>query len=121
MRRPYACCTVGGSRWRRTCAGFRWIDLNRLASARSTRAGVTGQNIPSARIYPGLKQPKLYYTRVYYGLGQFIFPQANYTLIISTTIAIIGLVLSDILMIYLFFQQVIEDSVLSGKLSEKAK
>jgi len=43
--RPYACCTVGGtcSRWRRTFAGFRWIDLtdlNRLASAWSTRAGI---------------------------------------------------------------------------------
>jgi len=42
----------------------------------------------------------------------------NYTLIISTTISV---VLSDTLIIYLIFQQVIEDSVLSGKLSEKAK
>ena len=41
----------------------------------------------------------------------------KYTLMISTTISI---VLSDILMIYLIFQQVTEDSVLSGKLSEKA-
>jgi len=35
----------------------------------------------------------------------------NYALMISTTISI---VLSDILMIYLIFQQVTEDSVLSG-------
>src|SRR6218665_3191236 len=34
--------------------------------------GVTGQNIPPAGIYPGLKRPRLDYTRVYYGLGQFI-------------------------------------------------
>src|SRR6218665_949800 len=33
---------------------------------------VTGQNIPPAGIYPGLKRPRLYYTRVHYGLGQFI-------------------------------------------------
>src|SRR6218665_1667470 len=33
--------------------------------------GVTGHNIPPARIYPGLKRPRLDYTRVYYGLGQF--------------------------------------------------
>jgi len=37
---------------------------------------------------------------------------------ISITIA---LVLSDILKNYLIFQQAAEDSVLSGKLSEKAK
>ena len=38
-----------------------------------TQAGVTGQNIhvPPAGIYPGLKRPRLDYTRVYYGLGQF--------------------------------------------------
>jgi len=42
----------------------------------------------------------------------------KYTLIISTRISI---VLSDILMIYLIFQQVTEDSVLPGKLSEKAE
>ena len=40
-------------------------------------AGVTGQNIPPAGIYPGLKRPRLDYTRVYYGLGQFISPQAK--------------------------------------------
>jgi len=34
--------------------------------------GVTGHNIPPAGIYPGLKRPRLDYTRVYYGLGQFI-------------------------------------------------
>src|SRR6218665_466461 len=34
--------------------------------------GVTGQNIPPAELYPGLKRPWLDYTRVYYGLGQFI-------------------------------------------------
>jgi len=39
--------------------------------------GVTGQNIPPAELYPGLKRNRLDYTRVYYGLGQFIPPQAN--------------------------------------------
>jgi len=39
--------------------------------------GVTGQNIPPAGIYPGLKRPRLDYTRVYYGLGQFIPAQAK--------------------------------------------
>src|SRR6218665_2545515 len=50
--------------------------------------GVTGQNIPPAGIYPGLKRPRLDYTRVYYGpgyiipgvyygLGQWISPQAK--------------------------------------------
>src|SRR6218665_76025 len=34
--------------------------------------GVTGQNIPPAGLYSGLKHPRLDYTRVYYGLGQFI-------------------------------------------------
>jgi len=38
----------------------------------------------------------------------------NDTLIVSTTISI---VLSDILVIYLIFQQVTQDSVLSGKLT----
>ena len=53
------------------------------------RPGVTGQNIPPAGLYSGLKRPRLDYTRicyglyaklypgVYYGLGQFIFPQAK--------------------------------------------
>ena len=36
------------------------------------KPGVTGQNITPAGIYPGLKRPRLDYTRVYYGLGQFI-------------------------------------------------
>src|SRR6218665_1521792 len=92
--------------------------------------GVTGQNIPLAGIYPGLKRPRLDYTRVYYGLGQFIprgilWPRPIHTssgqnipFMISTTISI---VMSYILIIYLIFQQVTEDSVLSGKLSEKAK
>src|SRR6218665_1799643 len=35
-------------------------------------AGVTGQNIPPAGLYPGLKRPRLDYTRAYYGLVQFI-------------------------------------------------
>ena len=39
--------------------------------------GVTGQSIPPAGLYPGLKQPRLDYTQVYYGLGQFIPPQAK--------------------------------------------
>ena len=34
--------------------------------------GVTGQSIPPPGVYPGLKQPRLDYTGVYYGLGQFI-------------------------------------------------
>jgi len=36
--------------------------------------GVTVQSrpIPPAGLYPGLKRARLDYTRVYYGLGQFI-------------------------------------------------
>src|SRR6218665_2195056 len=87
----------------------------------SYHTGVTGQNIPTAELYAGLKRPRLDYTRVYYGLGQFI-PRGilwpNYTPMISITIPI---VLSDILKNYLIFQQVTEDLVLSGKLSETAK
>jgi len=37
-----------------------------------SNTGVTCQNIPPAGSYPGLKRPRLDYTRVYYGLGQFI-------------------------------------------------
>ena len=37
-----------------------------------TGPSVTGQSIPSAELYPMLD-----YTRVYYGLGQFIPPQAK--------------------------------------------
>ena len=74
---------------------------------------------PPAGLYPGLKRPRLDYTRVYYGLGQFVTPSGHYcTPMISTTISI---VLSDILRNYLIFQQVTEDSALSGKISEKAK
>src|SRR6218665_1733977 len=88
--------------------------------------GVTGQSIPPAGIYPGLKRPRLDYTWVYYGLGQIIprgilcsyLLRPKCTLTISTTISI---VMSDTLMIYLIFQQVSEDSALSGKLNEKAK
>ena len=36
-------------------------------------AGVTGQSTPPAGLYPGLKRPRLDYTRLYYGLGQFIY------------------------------------------------
>ena len=39
--------------------------------------GVTGQSIPPAGLYPGIKRPRLDYTRVYYGLGQFILTQAK--------------------------------------------
>ena len=46
------------------------------------------------------------------------WPRPKYILMISTTISIL---LSDILIIYLIFQQVTEDSVLSGNLSDKAK
>jgi len=35
----------------------------------SVTRGVTGQSIPPAGLYPGLKWPRLDYTRVYYGLG----------------------------------------------------
>src|SRR6218665_1555336 len=47
--------------------------------------GVTGQNIPQAGFYPGLKRPRLNYTRVFYGLGQFIprgilWPRTSHTL-----------------------------------------
>src|SRR6218665_2525934 len=90
--------------------------------------GVTDQSIPPAGLYPGLKRPRLDYTRVYYGLGQFIphiyyglgqfIPlRSNYTPMILITISI---ALSDILKNYLIFQQVTEDSALSAKLSEKA-
>src|SRR6218665_3263387 len=36
------------------------------------KPGVTGQSIPPVELYPGLKRPRLDYTRVYYGLGKFI-------------------------------------------------
>ena len=41
------------------------------------RTGVTGKSIPPAGLYPGLKRPRLDYTPVYYGLGQFVHPQAK--------------------------------------------
>src|SRR6218665_1690713 len=41
-------------------------------SADDRAPGVTGQSISPAGLYSGLKRPKLDYTRVYYGLGQFI-------------------------------------------------
>src|SRR6218665_473265 len=94
-----------------------------FAGTKNIFAGVTGQSIPPAGLYPGLKRPRLDYTRVYYGLGQFIprgilWPRTshtpsvpNYTPMISITISI---VLSDIPTNYLIFQQVTEDSVLTG-------
>ena|SRR6218665_295033 len=84
--------------------------------------GVTGQNIPRAGLYPGLKRPRLHYTRVYYDLGQFVprgillWPRPIYTPQITISIG-----LSDIRKNYLIFQKVTEDSALSGKLSETAK
>jgi len=42
------------------------IDVFRLVS------GVTGQIMPPAGLNPGLKRPRLDYTWIYYGLGQFI-------------------------------------------------
>ena|SRR6218665_1148289 len=42
------------------------------STATNSHTGVTGQNIPPAGIYPGLKLARLDNTRVYYGLGQFI-------------------------------------------------
>src|SRR6218665_3779540 len=89
-----------------------------LSEGKSCRPVVTGHSIPPAGVYPGLKRPRLDYTRVHYGLGQFIPLRPNYTPMISITISI---VLSDIPKNYLIFQQVTEDSVLSRKLSEKAK
>jgi len=35
---------------------------------KTKKPGVTGQIILPARLYPGLKRPRLDYTRVYYGL-----------------------------------------------------
>jgi len=82
--------------------------------------GATGQNIPPAGLYPGLKRPRLDYTRVYYGLSQFI-PRGLLWLrpihSISVQIAMIkitiSIVLSDIGLPknYLIFQLVTEDSV----------
>src|SRR6218665_2535877 len=67
--------------------------------------GVTGQNIPPAGIYPGLKRPRLDYTRVYYGLDQFIPPQAKIHLhYINHDINSVERYTHD-----LFFQQVTED------------
>src|SRR6218665_868031 len=108
------------------------INRNIGVTGQSIRiiTGVTGQNIPPAGLYPGLKRPRLDYTRVYYGLGQFILRgivwprpihtpiRPNYTRMISITISI---VLSNILKNNLIFQQLTEDSVLSGNLSEKVK
>jgi len=85
-----------------------------------------------AGLYPGSKRPRLDYTRVYYSLGQFtprgiLWPRPIQTpsgQIIPLMIAItISIVLGDIAVPknYSIFQQVTEDSVLSGKLSEKAK
>src|SRR6218665_1436293 len=91
--------------------------------------GVTGQNIPPAGSYPGLKRPRLDYTRVYYGIGQFIprgilWPRPIHTpsgQIISLMISItISIVFSDIPNNYLIFQRAAEDSILTGALSEKA-
>src|SRR6218665_2540394 len=87
----------------------------------------TGRYIPG-----GLKRSRLDYTRIYYGLGQFIprglfrprpihTSQAKsypHSLMISIAISI---VLSDMPKNYLIFQQVAEDSVLSVNLSEKPK
>jgi len=60
------------------------------------------------------------YPGVYYGLGQFKPFRPNYTPMISITISIV-LIDIGLLKNYLIFQQHTEDSVLSGKLSEKAK
>ena len=48
------------------------INEYTVSDFRLVSTGVTGQNIPPAGIYPGLKRPRLDYTRVYNGLGQFI-------------------------------------------------
>jgi len=90
-----------------------------LLSNNLNATGVTGQNIPPTGLYPGLKRSRLDYTLVYYGLGQFIPPQAilNPLDINKDT----STVFSNIPNNYLICQQVAEYSVLSGKLSEKAK
>jgi len=97
---------------------------------KKTYAGVTDQKILPAGLYPGSKRPRLDYTRVYYGLGQFIprgilwprpnsYPlRPNYSPMMSVTISVM---FGDIPKNYLIFQQVTEVSVLSGKLSKKAK
>ena len=94
------------------------FERNSRASRNLVGPGVTGQSMPPAGLYPGLKRTRLDYTQVYYGLGQFIPSQAKlYTHDINHD----TIVLSDILNNYLIFQQVTEDSVLSDKLSEKVK
>src|SRR6218665_639295 len=90
--------------------------IHPLSAWSSSPPGVTGQSIPPAGLHPGLKRPRLDYTRVYYGLGQYIPPQAKvYAHYINRH--------SDIHVHrnYLSFQKVTKDSVLSGKFSEKAK
>src|SRR6218665_2222323 len=48
-------------------------------------SGVTGQSIPPGRIIPGVKAPWLDYTRVCYGLGQFILRSILWPRPIHTT------------------------------------
>ena len=64
-----------------------------------------------ANLYPG----------VYYGLGQFIPPQATLLYTHDINHDINSIERYSLLKNYLIFQQVTEDSALSGKLSEKAK
>jgi len=53
--------------------------VRQITKQYSVLPGVTGHNIglPLAGIYPGLKRPRLDYSGVYYGLSQFIRPQAK--------------------------------------------
>src|SRR6218665_397176 len=70
----------------------RLKHLTTLRKSRVTRChGVTGQSIPLAGLYPGLQRPRLDYTGIYYGLGQFIPPQAKlYTHDINHNINSVG-------------------------------
>ena len=45
---------------------------SRTLDQKPEKPGVTGQSIPPVGLYPGLKRPRLDYTRVYYGIGQLI-------------------------------------------------
>src|SRR6218665_2322059 len=104
--------------------------ISKIHAYNPIRPGVTGQNIPPAGVYPGLKRPRLDYTRVYYGLGQliprgilwpigqFIPPQAKlYFHDINHNLNSVERYTQELFN----FQQVIEYSVLSAKLSEKTK
>src|SRR6218665_2586401 len=58
-------------KWPYTCTYMQGFYVKKIG------AGVTGQNIPPAGVYPGILWPRsILYPGVYFGLGQFIPPQA---------------------------------------------